>query len=163
MHVSERINLIINHLKLNKNSFSKAIGLSNNVTIGKIVNDKRSPSFEVLTKIIQTFDCINSHWLLTGQGNMLLNQDNKSVNKDLNLGSLDSLDLGEPKDSLDFYKKMHDQQANVIEGYQEQVIIAMKQLDENDIFIRKLLKKIKDLKEELNHYKGLINDKKLNG
>lgn len=60
------------HLGLNKNSFSKAIGLSNNVTIGRIINEDREPSFDILTKIIQTYGSINANWLLTGEGEMFL-------------------------------------------------------------------------------------------
>lgn len=69
--VSERIETIIKELGHNKNSFSKAIGLGNNVTIGRIINEKRDPSFEVLEKILHTFGhTINAKWLLTGEGQM---------------------------------------------------------------------------------------------
>lgn len=70
--VSDRIKLIIKALDLNNNSFSKAIGLTNNVTIGRIVNENREPSYDVLQKIIQTFGSINANWLLTGAGNMFI-------------------------------------------------------------------------------------------
>lgn len=40
----ERIKLIIEKEGLNKNSFSAAIGLNNNVTITRIINEHRSPS-----------------------------------------------------------------------------------------------------------------------
>lgn len=69
--VSERIAQLIKELGYNKNSFSKAIGMGNNVTIGRIINEKRDPSYEVLQKIIQTFGhTINAKWLLTGEGQM---------------------------------------------------------------------------------------------
>jgi transcriptional regulator with XRE-family HTH domain len=69
--VSERIELLIKELGYNKNSFSKAIGLGNNVTIGRIINEKRDPSYEVLQKIVQTFGhTIDLKWLLTGEGQM---------------------------------------------------------------------------------------------
>ncbi len=69
--ISYRISLIMKEFNLNKNSFSKAIGISNNVTIGRIINEDRQPSYEVLYKIIQTYGSINSDWLLTGKGEML--------------------------------------------------------------------------------------------
>lgn len=56
---------------LNKNSFSKAIGISNNVTITRIINEKRSPSKSTCEKIVAAFPKYNLTWLLTGEGNML--------------------------------------------------------------------------------------------
>lgn len=69
--VSNRIKLIMNHFDLNKNSFSKAIGMTNNVTIGRIIDEQREPSYQVLAKIIQTFGSIDAGWLITGEGIML--------------------------------------------------------------------------------------------
>ena len=71
--ISERIDVVIKELGHNKNSFSKAIGMGNNVTIGRIINEKRDPSYDVLQRIIQTFGhTINAKWLLTGEGQMRL-------------------------------------------------------------------------------------------
>ena len=72
--ISERIELVIKELGYNKNSFSKAIGLGNNVTIGRIINEKRDPSYDVLQKIIQTIGhVISEKWLLNGDGQMKIN------------------------------------------------------------------------------------------
>lgn len=60
MNVNQRIKYIIDELGYNKNSFSKALGLSNNVTIGNIVSNRgNKPSFDILEKILQKFDSIN--------------------------------------------------------------------------------------------------------
>lgn len=91
--ISERIELIIKELGYNNNSFSKAIGLSNNVTIGRIINENREPSYAILERIIQTFGNINANWLLTGNGNTFLlkndannsNNSNKNGNKSGNI------------------------------------------------------------------------------
>ena len=57
---------------MNNNSFSKAIGLSNNVTIGNIVGGRMSkPGYEILNSIALSFDSINTDWLLTGRGEMV--------------------------------------------------------------------------------------------
>ena len=56
---------------LNKNSFSKAIGMTNNVTITRIINEKRSPSRSTCEKIAKAFPKYNLHWMLTGEGNRL--------------------------------------------------------------------------------------------
>lgn len=66
----ERICQIMNKLGYNKNSFSNVLGLSNNVTIGNIVNGNRKPSVSIIEKILLTFDSISGDWLLTGKGEM---------------------------------------------------------------------------------------------
>lgn len=67
----ERIEFIIEKEGLNKNSFSKAIGISNNVTITRIINEHRAPSRSTCEKIVSAFPLYNLEWLLTGEGEML--------------------------------------------------------------------------------------------
>lgn len=72
--IHERIELLINTLNLNKNSFAKAVGTSATV-IQNILGPRQSkPGFDLLSKIAETFD-INSDWLLLGQGSMLKEQE----------------------------------------------------------------------------------------
>jgi hypothetical protein len=71
MEAWERIELIIEKEGLNKNSFSKAIGISNNVTITRIINEHRTPSRATCEKIVSAFPTYNLEWLLTGEGDML--------------------------------------------------------------------------------------------
>ena len=68
----QRIKEVIEFFEMNKNSFSKEIGLSNNVTIGRIINEKRKPSEATLLKIVQRFPSIDLDWLKTGKGTMLV-------------------------------------------------------------------------------------------
>ena len=56
---------------LNKNSFSSAIGSSNNVTITRIINTQRTPSRSTCEKITNAFPKYSLDWLLTGSGEML--------------------------------------------------------------------------------------------
>ena len=65
---STRLKWLIDDLGMNNNSFSKEIGLSNNSTIGRIVNEDREPSFRVLHSILTTYPKIDANWLLTGDG-----------------------------------------------------------------------------------------------
>lgn len=70
--INQRIASIIDEFKLNKNSFSKAIGHKSNVIIQNIVTGRKSkPSFEVLEQILLSFDSISAEWLMRGEGNML--------------------------------------------------------------------------------------------
>lgn len=70
MEAWERIEFIIEREGLNKNSFSKAIGISNNVTITRIINEHRTPSRSTCEKIVSAFPLYNLEWLLTGKGQM---------------------------------------------------------------------------------------------
>ena len=67
----KRIEQVIKYFGLNKNSFSKEIGMSNNVTIGRILNEERNPSNETLLKITNRYPQIDYDWLKSGIGNML--------------------------------------------------------------------------------------------
>ena len=74
--------MIINYLKMNPTSFSKAIGIGNNVTIGRIIKDKKTPSFDVLEKIAQHYcSIISMEWLISGRGNMLVIDNQKFGSK----------------------------------------------------------------------------------
>lgn len=71
----ERIQIIMNREGMNKNSFSKAIGLSSNVTIGRIINEKRQPSKSTCIKIVEKFPYYNLEWISNGNGSMLNDKD----------------------------------------------------------------------------------------
>ena len=75
MGVDVRIQNLIDHYELNVSSFSKSIGLTGNVTIYKIVKGESAPSFATLLKIKESYPEVNIDWILTGEGNMLI--DNK--------------------------------------------------------------------------------------
>ena len=69
--VNERIKKIIQVKKMNKNSFSKRIEVPPQ-TIQNIVDGRQNkPSFDVLEKVISSFEDINAQWLLNGEGEML--------------------------------------------------------------------------------------------
>jgi len=70
MTINNRIELLIKELGLNNNSFSNKIGV-NSTVIHNITKGRNSPSFDIMNKIVLTFDNINSEWLLTGEGEML--------------------------------------------------------------------------------------------
>ncbi len=79
MEAYERIELLIEYLHLNKNSFSKEIGLKNNGTIGRLINEKRVPSQETIDRIIARFPQISYDWLKMGVGEMLVGSQNTEV------------------------------------------------------------------------------------
>lgn len=68
--INQRIKELIDSLDLNINSFSKEIGLTNNVTIHRIVNDGSNPSLYTLESILEKYPQLNSEWLIRGNGEM---------------------------------------------------------------------------------------------
>jgi len=67
----DRLKLVIDYYRMNKNSFSKFIGYDENTSITNYVNKKRIPNFAMLSKIILSCDSINAEWLIIGKGEML--------------------------------------------------------------------------------------------
>lgn len=64
----ERLKYIMDKEGMNKNSFSNAVGISNNVTITRIINEKRTPSRATCQKIIARFPQYRLDWLMYGTG-----------------------------------------------------------------------------------------------
>jgi DNA-binding XRE family transcriptional regulator len=88
MNVQERIQELIKHLKMNKNSFSISIGIHAQ-TLHHIISGRRTnPSFEIIEKIVQTYSYINPTWLITGKGSMFNDTDPSSdkvkINQNIN-------------------------------------------------------------------------------
>lgn len=75
----ERIQYIMESEGYNKNSFSTAIGITNNVTITRIINEKRNPSRATCQKIINRFPQYNFEWLHSGTGEMIIENQTVSI------------------------------------------------------------------------------------
>ena len=70
MEAWERVKYIIENEGYNKNSFSNEIGLRNNATIGRLINEHRTPSGSTVDRIIARFPKYNRDWLITGEGDI---------------------------------------------------------------------------------------------
>lgn len=75
----ERVKLIMEREGYNKNSFSTVIGLNNNVTITRLINEKRKPSRMTCEKIAQRFPQYSLNWILTGKGEMYQEKERQTV------------------------------------------------------------------------------------
>ena len=96
MTINNRIELIINSLELNNNSFSMRIGVNSTVT-HNIVKGRNAPSYDVLQKILSSFDNISADWLITEKGEMINN--NKRI--EYTKSSTDSnVSLAEPLEKI---------------------------------------------------------------
>lgn len=65
--VKERLIYYLEQKKMGRNKFESLAGLS----LGYITHLKKSPSSDVLVKILQAAPDLNQQWLLTGEGEML--------------------------------------------------------------------------------------------
>ena len=69
--INERVRALIEALKLNKNSFSVKIGVDPTVIHNIVGGRLTKPSFDVLEKILLSFDNINLEWFIVGKGDQI--------------------------------------------------------------------------------------------
>lgn len=79
MKIIERIASIIGAYKTSVRAFELKIGASNGM-IGRAILKKTDISAEWLSKIIEVFPDVSSHWLLTGEGDMLRQNNSETAN-----------------------------------------------------------------------------------
>lgn len=70
MGITERLQEIIDHENLSISAFARKIGVVDQTIRGIVVQKRNKPGFDILVKILQTFDWLNAEWLLTGKGSM---------------------------------------------------------------------------------------------
>jgi phage repressor protein C with HTH and peptisase S24 domain len=84
MTINNRIALIMSTHNLNKNQMALRLGVHATV-IHNIVDPKgrgNYPSYDLISKILSTFDDINGDWLIQGRGEMNINNARKDARKD---------------------------------------------------------------------------------
>lgn len=60
----------------NLNDFAlNGLNYDSSSKLNRLKDEKNKPSVEILTDIANKFKIINLHWLITGEGSMLLNED----------------------------------------------------------------------------------------
>lgn len=75
MDIAERINQIIDREGLTVASFARKIGVGDQTVRSVCVLKRNKPGFEFLSNLIQTFEWLNPVWVLTGNGEMVLDSD----------------------------------------------------------------------------------------
>lgn len=76
MNIFSRILKFIDYKGISKNKFSEKIGLSNSY-MSKMVANNGNIGSQIIEKIVRIYPELDARWLLTGEGNMIINQDNK--------------------------------------------------------------------------------------
>ena len=69
---SKRLEELLLHLKMSYNKFAKEIGLKDNVKVYHIKNGRNEISADLANAITATFPQVSYQWLLTGNGEMLV-------------------------------------------------------------------------------------------
>lgn len=68
--VNDRINRLITVLEMNPTSFSESVGVNVTVIFNIIKGRRSKPSFDLLVKILNTYENLNAEWLIRGDGAM---------------------------------------------------------------------------------------------
>lgn len=114
MEAWERIEVIMKEEGLNKNSLSRRMGLQNNVTITKIVNDHRNPQISTLEKLADAFPQYNRAWVIYGNEPKMAVDAQNGDNLPLSPKGLGSVG-GNEKILLETLNKLIEQNAKLIE------------------------------------------------
>ncbi len=82
MDIIERLQEVIAHEGLTVSAFARKIGVVDQTIRGIVIQRRNKPSFDILEKIIQTFNWINAEWLITGNGEMVKDSPNSKEKPD---------------------------------------------------------------------------------
>ena len=70
-----RIIKIMEDENMNATQFAESIGIQR-AAMSHLVKGRNNPSADIITKVVKRFNTINPGWLLTGDGNMRIKQEN---------------------------------------------------------------------------------------
>ena len=77
-NVSERIKSILTHYGINSGEFATKLNIQKS-SVSHLLSGRNRPSFVFLSKFVRVFPEIDIRWLLTGEGDMLINSIDKTV------------------------------------------------------------------------------------
>lgn len=73
--ITERLKQFIDFINVSISAFEKSIGMSN-ASFRKIYNNNGAIGSDKLERILNTYPQLNPSWLLTGEGSMILGEEN---------------------------------------------------------------------------------------
>ncbi|RLD51977.1 MAG: transcriptional regulator [Bacteroidetes bacterium] len=68
--MKDRIKKIIEHENISYSKFADLVGIQRS-GVSHLINGRNNPSLEVIQKILEAFDYINTDWLLLGKGKII--------------------------------------------------------------------------------------------
>ena len=69
---AERLKILAKRLGLKQHNIYKDMGTSS-ARVSNVFNSVNNPSYEFLQRFLSAYPNVNANWLLTGEGEMLLN------------------------------------------------------------------------------------------
>jgi plasmid maintenance system antidote protein VapI len=106
MEIIERIQQIIDHENLNISSFAKKIGVVDQTIRGIVIQKRNKPGYDLIVKILQTFNWVDPEWLILGKGEI------QKANKGTGNSVYDTASL---KELIDYLKEKDDKIEKLIE------------------------------------------------
>ncbi len=79
--MKERIKKIIDYENISYSKFADIVGIERS-GVSHLINGRNNPSLDVIQKICEAFEYINTDWLLLGKGSMIKN-DKKEIQGNL--------------------------------------------------------------------------------
>ena len=110
MEIIERIQQIIDHENLNTSSFAKKIGVVDQTIRGIVIQKRNKPGYDLIVKILQTFNWVDPEWLILGKGEI------QKANKGTGNSVYDTASL---KELIDYLKEKDDKIEKLIEEKRE--------------------------------------------
>lgn len=68
--INDRLNRLITVMEMNPTSFSDSVGVNVTVIFNIIKGRRSKPSYDLILKILRTYDKLNAEWLIKGEGTM---------------------------------------------------------------------------------------------
>ena len=106
MEIIERIQQIIDHENLNITSLAKKIGVVDQTIRGIVIQKRNKPGYDLIVKILQTFNWVDPEWLILGKGEI------QKANKGTGNSVYDTASL---KELIDYLKEKDDKIEKLIE------------------------------------------------
>lgn len=120
--------------------------------LNRLKDDKNKPSVEIILDIANYFPNINTHWLLTGKGNMLLTSNdplNTSLNEPNEIYKLDN--PTQVSENYSILKQNILLKDDIIKSLKEKIETKDKQLSQFESILEKLELRINSIEDKLNN------------
>lgn len=82
MSFNSRLLEVITYYKMSPTTFGEKMDIAKS-TMSRLINDLSNPSYPFLVSVKKQYPEINLNWLITGDGNMLIEEENDSIIKRL--------------------------------------------------------------------------------